>query len=193
VLARGPEGTLHVVFEKARGEMMQVHYRAWRPGRGWDAVSTDLTDFDDTGTTRPQPLPIGPDLVVVYNQYGNDGARFMVHRRQIGPSLAVELPREPQVTPRVPSYRPNLRFGPSPLRAGSELQLEIEAGAGSAPPRVDVFDLAGRRLAEIALRRVDDRWAGRVAGEITRHWSSGVYFARVRDRQTTPARIVVLR
>jgi hypothetical protein len=58
---------------------------------------------------------------------------------------------------------------------------------------VDFYDLAGRRLAALALRPGVQGWNGELEPGVTRSWPSGMYFARVRGEPREAARLMVLR
>lgn len=188
VLCLDSDGALHLVFERARGGVMQACYRTWRPGRGWDARSTDLSDPNVAGASRPQPFPTsGGNLSVVYTAYPQDVAHLMLLRRELASAGAIEVPPEPAAVPS------RFWIGPNPLRSGDGIEVAMHGADTVTPPRVEFFDLAGRAVASIELRRVRQEWRGRLGGETTRAWPSGIYFARIRARGGEAVRIVLLR
>jgi hypothetical protein len=188
-LAVDAQNSVHLVYEQSRGTVLQARYRSWRQSRGWEARSTELTPASYS-VAGPLPLPsmLG-NLAVAYTAYLDDGAHFMVLDRvlQSPTPIASPVPREPAV---IPARR--FAVGPSPLRAGTPLQISETGASRASAPRVDFFDLAGRRIAAVELGRVGDQWRASIAAETTRGWSSGVYFARQRDDPTAIVRLVVL-
>ena len=60
-------------------------------------------------------------------------------------------------------------------------------------PAVEFFDLAGRRLASLALVPTAPGFGGALSPAITTPWPSGIYFARVRGSSENATRIVFLR
>jgi hypothetical protein len=180
---------LHLVYERAQGSAMQVRYRCGGLGRGWDARSTDLCYPDTRGTSRPLPLPTeAGNVSVIYNRYDDDAVRLVVRRRQLRDVGGLSPAPEPVVA------LPRLRFGPTPLRAGAVLEIALDpAAAPSERPRFELYDVGGRRVASLELRRENGRWTGQVPGAITREWPSGVYFGRVPELDGRSMRVVVLR
>jgi hypothetical protein len=188
VLRVDDDGALHLVFERERGNVMQACYRSWHPGRGWDARSTDLSDPGVAGASRPQPFPAsGGNLSVAYTAYPQDVPHFMVLRRELSSAGAIQVPPEPVANPS------RFSIGPNPLRSGDGIEVAMPALDTVTPPRVEFFDLAGRAVASLELRRLREEWRGRLGGETTRAWPSGIYFARIRARGGDAVRIVVLR
>lgn len=78
-----------------------------------------------------------------------------------------------------PAARPDLRFriGPNPLRGSATLRFEL---AQEAAVRLELYDLAGRRIRELALGR---RAAGPQQVAVPSSWveglATGVYLARI--------------
>jgi hypothetical protein len=183
------DGGLDLVFDHANPLGSQVCYKHWQADGGWDAVSTELT-MPDWGTSiRPQALPAAAgNLDVLYVSYGDNGARLMLRTRDMGSIPPLSVP--PVAAPRAS----RLAVSPNPLRAGNAVGLSW-SGSGSLAVRIaDVYDVAGRRIAEVRLSAGQDgRWTGRIEGASTGRWVDGVYFARLRDERAGSARLVVLR
>jgi hypothetical protein len=57
---------------------------------------------------------------------------------------------------------------------------------------VDVFDIAGRRVATTATRVSGKQFSARFESDLTSTWSAGVYFVTLRGSRQS-ARFVVLR
>lgn len=181
-------GALHLTFESVQTAGVGLRYRHRSTDRGWDAVSTDLSYPDAAGGSRPVPLPtFFGNVSVVYVGTTSPLPSFMVKRRVLSPDPTLDAPvRRAAVTP-------TLVIGPNPLRAGRPLRV----WSGSAPigpaPVADVFDLAGRIVTTIALGPAGGGWSGRLEGETSARWASGIYFARVRTDRGPPVRLIVLR
>jgi hypothetical protein len=187
VVAADPENGLHVVFEASPSGVTQVRYMQFTPGRGWDAISTEVTFPEEGSVSHPQPLPLSTrELSVAYAQFPGNQPRLRVRRRVLEPPPTAALSGPAQV-------RPGLLLGPNPIRPGEVLHLAWSGPAGSRPPMAEFFDLSGRRVAGRALGRSGSRWEARVPGDDTRAWSSGVYFVRLRDDGSRAARLVVIR
>jgi hypothetical protein len=131
-----------------------------------------------TFTDADEPLPgaaAQPDLVVGLL------ARISAGTTAVGPA-------PPTLTRLYPPM-------PNPLTAGSTLRFDL-ARPGNA--RLEVFDLSGRRVAQItdqdyAAGRYSLRWDGR--GESGMPLGSGLYFVRLSTRGATPqtARLAIVR
>ena len=193
-LMQNPELTLdkedgvHLVFEAWKEGVSQIRYKRRQLHRGWDSRSTEVTDRESGIASRPHAFPVeGGNLRVAYIGYPDGRAHFMVRSRQLGevPLTAVAgLPSAPTL---------ELVLGPNPLPVGQPLTISWAGVAGGTPPLVDVYDVLGRRTAALHLERSGERWLGRVSAELTRRWSSGVYFARLRESSARAHRLVVIR
>ena len=187
-LAEDRTGTVHLVYTSAPEDMPQVFYKRWRPGLGWDAASTELTQPSDGSSSQPVVLPVMPGRVsVLYVAYPQLEARMMERERALEPVPIVLAAPSVEMAPPA-----GLDVGPNPLRAGQTLEFRL-AAAGGAPGRVEVFDVAGRRVAEAPLVTNGAVLLGRLDGDHTRTLGAGLYFARVRDRGGAEARFVVVR
>jgi hypothetical protein len=62
----------------------------------------------------------------------------------------------------------------------------------TSPGWLDVFDLAGRRVAAVPTTVAGGVFSATVGARLTARWSGGVYFARPRGLGTS-ARFVVIR
>ena len=116
-----------------------------------------------------------------------------MERRRYSPVNILAAPAVPASPAHSGTERP-----PQPAARGFRALLPPRRPRAPALDRRDgtsleIHDLAGRRVASAPL--VDDAGgrATEIPGSVTRGWGSGVYFARVRDRETIPARLVVLR
>jgi hypothetical protein len=174
--------TLHVAYESFRTGSAEIRYLRSLRGEGWDAVSTRITDPLVGGATKPEVLPASStDLTVAYVQYTSGGVSILTRQRLIGHTLlAVDD---------LPDVRPSLRVGPNPIRAGQGGRIWCAARPPAAA--VELFDLAGRRIARVPLvATASGSWAD-LPGSVTRAWPSGVVFARVPG--FSPERLVVIR
>lgn len=182
-----PHGRLHVVYESAPTGQPQVWYKRWRPGYGWDLHSTEVAELADGGGSRPWLLAESPgNVAVLYTNYAGTVPALVMRERRLDPAQVVDVPQA-AATP----VAPRLEAGPNPVAPGQGLAFRWPAGApGDA---VELFDVAGRRVATARLERDLGPWrgatldAGTVAG-----LRGGVYFARVRGGGGL-ARLVVLR
>ncbi|HEY6866450.1 MAG TPA: M6 family metalloprotease domain-containing protein, partial [Candidatus Eisenbacteria bacterium] len=55
-LGADSKGAIHLVEQVAASGLSQILYRRWRPDRGWDDRSTDVTNLDASGVQRPNVL-----------------------------------------------------------------------------------------------------------------------------------------
>ena len=118
-------------------------------------------------------IPASHDEATVVFSGFHGTPRFLVRHRVV-----------PPVPLAAPAFRaandpPALTAGPNPLPRGGALSLF--ARGALREPWVDVFDVAGRRLASVALRGEGDRWRGELDARETRLWPAGVYFVRPRS------------
>ena len=91
-----------------------------------------------------------------------------------------------------------LSIRPNPVRAGHDVELHWSAapppGSGpAAPAALEVYDLAGRRVATVDLQAQGTQLSGRLGSGLTRPWLAGVYFVRLRGASGPAQRLVVLR
>jgi hypothetical protein len=185
MLAADPQGGLHLVMALSQTQQ-QIRYKNWQPGRGWDRVSTEVTQIGDGSAVRPTVLAASPGYVtVLYTGYPGGAPQFMERRREYGPSplTAVASP--------VPTRAARLVLGRNPLPAGTGLTVRgsVESGPGD---RLDLLDLNGRLVASSAVERSGDAWLARWSGQETGAWRSGIYWVRSRATGAV-ARLVVLR
>ncbi len=184
-MAFDPEGAIHLAYEGIGSSLQQVRYKRWRAGLGWDARSTTLTGAADGSAFRPTVLPRSPGLAtVLYTTYAGSNARFMERDRTLDPEPVTAVTDAP------PAGRTALRVAPNPLRPGVALALHW-SGAGATPPEVEIFDVAGRRLAHVPLRPGALGASAVLEPARIASWPAGLYFARTRDGRSS-ARLVVL-
>jgi M6 family metalloprotease-like protein len=172
---------LHVIFERTTPLGIQLRYRRYVPGRGWDFRSTDISDPALGSISRGAVLPVSHGGVsVLYSNFDGFDYRQFSRRRRLDGHLVAAVPDVPRATLA-------LAVGPNPLRAGQPLVLRGAAIPPSAP--VDLFDAAGRRLASTQA----DPAGGRAtfAREATGPLPPGLYF--VRAGRNAAARFVVVR
>ena len=180
-------GGVHVVYETTVNGTQEIRYKQWSAGRGWDDISTEVTRASDGGSRQPRLVALSPGILcVLFTGYPAGTARFMSRDRRVG---GVPLT---DAGPAVAVSHLELELGPTPLRAGGTLQLRWIGAPGPADATVDLFDLAGRRLASIPLIGTGATRVARVGSSTTSSWAPGLYFARVRSSGAT-ARLVVLR
>jgi hypothetical protein len=124
------------------------------------------------------------DITVMFFSPRGDEFTLVERRRLLGSSATtgVDAP--------VSRDLPGIEIRPNPLTRGSRLQL-----SGTAPADaewLDVFDLAGRRVAAVHARRSADRFEADLDPSLSRGWSDGVYFVRLRGTHSV-ARFALLR
>lgn len=174
-------GGLHVVFERGTPLGMQVRYRRFVPGRGWDFRSTDVSDPGQGNASRASVLAVTPGGVsVLFTNFAGAGFSQASRRRRLDGGAVAGVPPAPPA-------RAALAIGPNPLPAGGTLAV---FGAAIAPgASVELFDAAGRRLAAA----VADAAGGRASfgRRVTAPLPPGLYF--VRAGQSAVARLVVVR
>jgi immune inhibitor A len=183
-----PSGTLHLAFIATNGNVQQLRYKRCRPDAGWDYSSTEVTLPSEGTTARPAVVPAGAGEVSLLYLGFPGGATQQLERRRSLPVIALAAP-DPPPAPRVPGFH----LGPNPLHAGAALMLRTDVETGAAEPVVDLYDLAGRRVASVPLQTQGHEAVAQLSGAITRAWTSGVYFARVRAQTPRVARLVVIR
>ncbi len=198
-LASDGQGGIHLVYQHLVSGLNQVRYKRWRPGRGWDQRSTEISAFSAGTTQRTTVAPISPSMVtVLYTGYPDGLPHFMVRQR------ITDLPGLLDATPApVVVAAARLVVGPNPLRRGQALELHWSGALHDPGALVEFFDIAGRRVATAALHRGDPNpgfdagSAGSFTGALepagSAAWPSGVYFGRVRGSGQPAARLVFLR
>ena len=193
-LMRDPTGGLHVVFERSVSGVTQIRYRRSHPSSGWDANSTDVTTVADGAAVQPAVLASSPgNVIVLYRSFPEGVPRFMERCRLTDSPRVLAAPQPVAVAP--PS---RFSIRPNPARAGQEIEFywgaapELAAG-GTGSGALEVFDLAGRRVAVVDLQPQGSQLHGRLGSGRTRPWLAGVYFVRPRGAPGPAQRLVVLR
>ncbi len=184
VLAVDADRNVHVAFEAAPNQVLCARYRLNVPSRGWDDMSTHVSEVGEGTVSRVEPMATGSGKVTVaYIQYRQDGAHFVVRRRD--PALASFL----EVPPAAWNFPSPLSVAPNPIRPGQSVDLTWASVAGNAPSAIEILDVAGRRLqGPIAIAGGQ----ARISGSVTRAWAPGVYFVRFPSSRAGAARLVVL-
>jgi M6 family metalloprotease-like protein len=181
-------GAVHVGFIAINGGVPQVRYKRGHPERGWDYGSTEITMVSEGGAGRPMIVPGRNDEVSVLYFLPTLETDRLMERRRFMPVGALAAPEPLRLRAGL-----DVRLAPNPLRAGAPLALRIPGdmlGPGSV---IELFDLAGRKVASTPLVPHAGDLSAEIPGTITRGWQSGVYFARVRGGRALGARLVVLR
>ncbi len=180
-LALDPAGALHVTYERVGVNGLEVRYKRWRPGIGWDARATRLSDGEDLTASVAEPLPTSAgNVTVVWTGFDGTSTRLRMRERRLdgdGVTAVGDRPGRPTIA---------LRLGPDPLRAGQV--LEVRGAALTIGDAITLHDLAGRT---VATTRATEPGAARFAAAVTRELAPGLYFARVAGRDAA-ARVVVL-
>ena len=185
-IAADAGGNLHLVYESTPTTAIEVRYLNQRAGT-WDALSSVITSVNQGSASRPQPLPsTDKDLSVAFTQYAADGVHIRLRRRVLGPEQILTVPEPPEAASPIA-----LRAGPNPVRAGRGLEVWW-SGAAPSRPAIELFDVAGRKVAEANLARGGAGWRAGWSGAATREWPEGVLFARVAGTSAS-TRIVVVR
>ena len=193
-LVRDPAGGLHVAFERSVSGVTQIRYRRHHPSLGWDANSTDVTAVADGAAVQPAVLASSPgNVIVLYHSFPGDVPRFMERCRTTDAPGVLAAPRAVEVT-----LPPRISIRPNPVRAGQVVEFDWGAAPGLAadrtvPGALEVYDLAGRRVAVADLRSQGSQLHGRLGSDLTRPWSAGMYFVRLRGAPGPAQRLVVLR
>lgn len=174
-------GGLHLLFERGTAAGLQMRYRRFVPGRGWDFRSTDVSDLAQGSASRGAVLGVtNGGVSILYTNYAGISFQQYSRRRRLDGGAVADVPVATPV--RLP-----LALGPNPLRAGQALVLSGEAIAPSA--RVEMFDAAGRRVATTFAGSLGGRAA--FEGGLTGSLPVGLYF--VRAGRNALARLVVVR
>lgn len=186
VIAMDLLGGLHVAFEQATTGGLSVRYKRWRPERGWDYRTTQVSLPQDGSASNPCVLPISfGDVTVLYTGFDGTRLRMGERRRQLDGGLVASAP------PPVPALS-LIQLAPNPLRAGGALEARFPAGDDPAP-RLEIFDATGRRMAEAEVRAQGTWWRAHLDGALTAGWPAGLYFARLSGERAPARRLVVLR
>lgn len=181
-----PSGTLHLAYVAAPGALPQMFYKRWRPGFGWDVSVTEVSSPAEGDAVSPSLLPSRPGTVTAIYASTAGEPRLMERLRQLEPPIPVlAAGGEPPARPH------HLEAGPNPLRPGQGLELRWEARSDERV--IELFDVAGRRVASATAAVSGTSRIARVGGETTLRFRSGVYFARPRGWNEGGARLVVLR
>jgi immune inhibitor A len=173
------DGALHLAFERTTPYGQQVRYMRWWSAHGWDAVPTDISDPLQGSAERVGLVALAKGGVdVLWSDFDGITQRLRARDRRAIDATPLDVPRV--------SARPlPLRIGPNPLPAGAELRLAGPALAEQE--QVQLYDMAGRRVATAAV----SAGGARFAPQVTRALVPGLYFASVRGREA--ARVVVIR
>jgi|GEM_PF-3055053 len=179
-----PSGGVHLAFESAPAGTPQTWYKRWRPGFGWDFASTEITEIADGSGSRPSVIAWSHgNVLLLYTDYAGAPPRLVERERRLDPLSPVAVDPAPP-----PPVAAALAVGPNPAHAGAPLRFRLApAAAGDA---IEVFDIAGRRVAVAPVAPGADE--ARLDGTVTARLGGGVYFARVRGSDAR-ARVVVLR
>jgi immune inhibitor A len=193
-LMRDPAGGLHVVFERSVSGVTQIRYRRRHPILGWDANSTDVTAVADGAAVKPAVLASSPgNVIVLYRSFPGGVPRFMERCRLTDSPAVLAAPQPIAVAP--PS---RLSIRPNPVRAGQEVEFYWGAApelatVGTESGALEVYDLAGRRVAVVDLQPRGLQLHGHLGSGLTRPWLAGMYFVRPRGAPGRAQRLVVLR
>lgn len=175
-------GGVHVAYEDWSGALPVVRYKLHTPQRGWDVVGADLCPAGE-GATRPMVLPHGPgDVTVLQIGESNDQFSLVERRRMMGTNGTTSVPV-------AIALDGTLRAGPNPLRAGGTLR--VSGSVSGEPDRLEVYDLAGRRVASVPTIFSARGFTATLDAGLTSRWADGVYFARLRG-QPRSVRFVVI-
>lgn len=196
-LAADPAGGLHLVYQSLSARVNQIRYKRWRPDRGWDLRSTEITLPDWGNTQQAAVAPSSPGRVsILYTGYP-DGLPHLMERRRL-----TDLPGALAAAP-PPLVVTRLALGPNPLRAGQSLRMSWTGIPAESGAVVDFFDVSGRVLATVPLvksasgadpfTRGAAGFGGALGPAATGGWPSGVYFGHVRGSRQAAARLVFLR
>ncbi len=200
-------GGLHTTFEQVVAGVTQIGYGRYRTTLGWDAASTDLTTAADGSSYQPRLVATSPgNVTVLYLGYAQGTPHLMERCR-----LSDAPPVAAVASPSPPSVRPGVLVRPNPVRAGQSVEIRVPGAGGrlaaekdasaSAASRgagpaaaLEVFDLAGRRVARVPLAEDGSSLRARLGSDLTARWPTGVYLLRVRAAGETPPaqRLVVL-
>ncbi len=193
-LARDPAGGLHVAFERSVSGVTQIRYRRRHPSLGWDAHGTDVTVMADGAAVQPAVLASSlGNVIVLYRSFPGGVPRFMERCRLTDSPDVLAAPQ-----PDVVALPSRLSIRPNPARAGQEVEFTWGAAAelthdGTASGALEVYDLAGRRVAVVGLQLRGSQLHGRLGPGQTRPWLAGMYFVRPRGAPGPAQRLVVLR
>jgi M6 family metalloprotease-like protein len=179
-------GGVHVAYETTRGSVQEICYKHAEDGRGWDASATEVTRAGDGNSHQPQIVATGPhDVTVMFSSYPAGQPRLMTRDRHLDGIRVSAVGSTPA------PLASGLQLGPNPLHGGAALELRLDGALPAGPARVDFYDVAGRRVATVALAGSGLEHFARLSGASTATWPAGLYFARLRDSAAT-ARLVLL-
>lgn len=180
------DGGLHLILEAAASGSSQILYKEWRSNGGWDIGSTEMTRVGDATATRPVFLPLRPGAgTVLYVAYPAAGPALFERDRGLWQQPLAAVPEA------APDAHGEFRAGPNPLCAGKPLLVRLE-GRAPLERRLDVYDLAGRRVATAELHAQNGVWSAEIPASTTESWPNGMYFARAAGGRIA-ARVVVVR
>ncbi len=180
-LVAGADGDLHLSYLALRGAHPQAYYKRRVAGRGWDLLSTEVTPDSDDDISRPAlAVESAGNVTTLYSRASSGGTRLAQRERKLDPPSLTAVAEPPAPA------RSALAIGPNPLRPGDVL-LARSARAGAR--WLDVFDLAGRRLASTPF---DANGRARLERAEVERLPAGVLFARERHAGSEAVRLVVL-
>ncbi|MEO5616498.1 MAG: M6 family metalloprotease domain-containing protein [Candidatus Eisenbacteria bacterium] len=175
-------GGVHLIYENWGTQVPVPSYRLWTAARGWDAGGTALTTPGEGGI-YPVALPHSTsDVTTLFTRETGFDLQLVERRRRLG--IAPTLAAPPTAPPGMPGWQ----LAPNPLRAGAVLRLAAR-GAGTA---FEIFDLGGRRMAEVPCTAEGGWRRASIPAALTAGWPGGVYFVRLRGGGAS-LRFVVLR
>jgi hypothetical protein len=188
-LTLDPSGGAHVIYQSAASSVIQLHYKRWVPGRGWDQWATEVTPASDGSALDPLLVAEARDRVTaLYTREVPESPRFFERRRTLDTPLPITAVRE-TAPPRAAG---RLMARPNPLRPGQPLDLAC-SDPGPGERTVEVHDVAGRRVAVAVLGADGRSRSARIESGSTARWRAGVYFARIAGERGPSARLVVLK
>jgi M6 family metalloprotease-like protein len=181
-IALDPTGALHVSYERSVPTGLQVRYKRWKPGLGWDHRATEVSDANDVTASASELMPTSSgNITMTWIGYGADRPQLRERVRQLDGPLVLEAP------PLTPVARVALAAGTNPFRPGPALEFLGEALVPGAV--VELLDAFGRRVARTV---ADEPGRARFRPADTRALPAGLYFASVRGSDVR-GRVVVLR
>jgi len=184
-IACDDSGGVHLVYENWGSQSPIPTYRLWAPTHGWDFGGTEIS-IDGSPGLFPTVLPhTTHDITSLYVRDDVSHLQLVQRTRQMGVTTTTAVG-----TPPAEAAPAALRLAPNPLRAGA--RLVIAGVAGDREARVEIFDLSGRRVADVPARPDGAALRAEIGPSITAGWTGGVYFARLRGERAA-RRFVVLR
>ena len=91
------------------------------------------------------------------------------------------------------SHLTSLALAEGTLRAGGAMEIVLREDASAASDRIEVFDLAGRRVARAILAGPPGARRARLDASETVSWPAGIYLVRALPGRVAAQRVVVLR